>query len=183
MSKKEAHDWAHFIVDKLGLPYVKSEIADCVENEGTSEVWNKYIASNKEYLDAAKANRIEGPADVERFFRDASYAGMRATFPSKSHGRTVIGPRIVSLQKLREQKRAKEKKNEQYKVSFLELNELKSSVGRRVVHSANNGVKYGKGLIVGINAENGTILVEFENGMRRSFNYKFCIDKGFVRFE
>lgn len=183
MTTGAARDWAHFVVDKLGLPYTKAEITNYAKNACASDVWYKYVAANKEYLDAAKSNRIEEPADVERFFRDASYAGMRATFPSKSRGRTVIGPCIVSLQKLKEQEHANKVKSEQYRASFLELNELKSTIGKRIVHSANNDVKYGKGVIVGINAGNGTILVEFEGGMIRRLNYKFCIDKGFIKFE
>lgn len=183
MATVHARRWAYFIVDKLGLPYAKSEIIEFVDTAGGQAAWNKFVASDMEYLEVARASHIEGPDDIGRFFRDASYSGMRATFPSKSHGRSIIGPHIVPLQKYREQKRETEIERNKYRVSFSEMKNMRDTIGKTVFHSADNGLAYGKGVVVSVNGERGTIVVEFEDGSRRTLRYKYCLDKGFIRFD
>ena len=182
MATEYARRWAYFIVDKLGLPYTKAEIIRFADFAEEQAVWDKFVASNKEFFEAAKANHIEGPEDVYRFFRDASYSGMRATFPSRSNGRTILGPRIVPLQRLREQRQESETEKGKYRVSLSELKELNDAIGKNIFHSAENGLVYGKGTVVGVNGEKGIIFVEFESGIKRTFRYRFCLDKGFIRF-
>ena len=182
MATNRARQWSYFIVNKLGLPYKKAEIERFADSKEDDAVWNKFIASKKEYLDAAEANNIGGPDDVFRFFRDASYASMRGTFPARSNGRTIIGPRIVSLQKLREQEGKAETEGNKYRVRLSESDELKDIIGKTIFHSADNGLVYGKGIVIGINEKRDTFTVEFENGDKRTLGYKYCLDKGIIRF-
>lgn len=182
MASTYARKWAYFIVDKLGLPYKKAEISRFADSANGKAVWSRFIASNKEYLEAAKANHIDGPEDVDRFFRDVSYSEMRATFPSRSNGRSIIGPRIVPLHKLKEQQREAETERNKYRVSLSELKEHNDTIGKTVFHSADNVIVYGKGIVVGVDEEKDTIIVKFEDGNLRTFRYRFCLDKGFIRF-
>lgn len=182
MASEEARAWAYFIVDKLGLPYTKAEIIRCAENMGIAGAWNEFIAKNPAYLELARYNRIDGPSDIGRFFRDASYADMRRTFPSKSHGRTVLGPHIISLRDYEKQKLHKKSEGDRYRVSFAELKQLNDALGKTVLHSAENGVEYGTGVVVAVDSGNGSITVEFEESGRRCLNFKYCLDNGYIRF-
>lgn len=105
---------------------------------------------------------------------------MRKTFPSKAHGRNVIGPYILSLQRFKDQKLAEEAAKQ--KPSSSELAELNAAVGKSIVHSAGNGLSYGKGIIVGVKEDNGSIFVEFENGSRKGLSYKYCLENGIIEF-
>lgn len=41
--------------------------------------------------------------NIDWFFREVSYEHMRATFPRKGHGLSIMGPRLVSVQILAEE--------------------------------------------------------------------------------
>lgn len=182
MASNFARMWAYFIVDKLGLPFTKAEIIRFAETSSGQDVWDRYIASNSTFLAAAKANRIEGIEDVYRYFRDVDYAQMRSTFPSRSHGHSIIGPRILSLKMLKEQEQENEAKKNKYRVSLIEQRKLNDAIGKTIVHAADNGLAFGRGLIVDIVGEKGYIIVEFENGFKRKLNFNYCLEKGFIRF-
>lgn len=103
--------------------------------------------------------------DIYYYFREVSYAGMRSTFPSRSHGRGILGPRIISMQKLNEIKREQERANS---------NTPKDVVGKNIVHAAPNSVSFGKGVIIEV--EGGIITVMFESCGKKKLNYAFCAE-------
>ena len=178
MNKRQ---WAEFIVDKLGLPYTKAEVTRFAECHSDQSVWVKFIASNEEYLNVAKANKIENANDVYSYYEGIGYANMRATFPKKSHGRSIIGHQILSFQMLKEREQAEKERLDRYRVSFFKAPKT-SLIGQDIFHAANNGVSFGRGKIIAIDEYKGTITVQFDDGALRVLLYKDCVDNGFIRF-
>ena len=185
MRTTDARAWAYLIVDRLGLPYTKASIIRFAKEASESEVWEKFIACNPVYKEAAKANHIEGPADIYSFVEEASYAAMRSTYPSKSHGRGVIGPRILSLQQLKEQKRVNANKRESYTERLSEITQINvphELIGKIVYHEADNGITFGTGIITGVDEDKDTITVEFSHSGIKTLRYLYCVERGYIKF-
>ena len=182
MTKGDADAWVYFITEKLGLPYTKKQVFNIAVNGSAADVWNTFIASKTEYLDLAKFNRIFTPEDVEQYFRAIGYAGMRATFPAKSRGRGVLGPRVVSLKRFKELERIAEWEKVKYSMKLSQAPGIFDLLGRTIIHSADNGIEYGKGVVIDYDDEKGLIKVNFDDGTTRKLKYKYCLDQGYIIF-
>ena len=179
MNKRQ---WAEFIVDKLGLPFTKKAVMSFADGLPDEYVWDWFIASHEEYLNVAKANKIESVFDVYSYYEGRGYADMRSTFPRNSNGRSIIGPRILSRQMLKEMEQSQKDELAKYRVKLSEAPKP-SLIGKIIFHSANNGVSFGRGEITAIDEDKFTITVQFDDGALRVLRYKYCIDNGFIRFE
>jgi len=183
MSSTWDRRWAYFIVNKLGLPYKKKDIMDFASSFPDSNVWDKFVASNPLYKKVAEINRIYGPSDVYDFFEQASYAGMRSTFPSRARGRTVIGPRILSLKMLYDQGILPEIKEKECASTVKEPDCTKiplpnDLVGKTVIHKSLKSISFGVGKI--ISEEKEIITVDFLDFGIKKFWYPECILKGYL---
>ncbi len=172
--------WADFIVNKLGLPYTKAEVMRYADYNDDESVWDHFIASNEEYLHVAKANRIEDVFYVYGYYEERGYAEMRSTFPKKSHGRSVLGPRIISLKMLREKEAAENKPWKPTKEAKIPLSEL---IGTYIIHDGSEGLSFGRGEIVAVSESNGSIAVQFDDGTFRQLQYRYCLENRLIRFE
>ena len=99
MTYTEAKGWADFAF-KLGLPFTKKHLFETCRNLSWEAAWDLFIASNPLYSAAAKANHVYGPDGVRVYLEQVSYARMRNTYPSKSRGRSILGPRIIPIENL-----------------------------------------------------------------------------------
>ena len=181
-------DWTYFI-KRLGLPYTDKQVSEFMDQcNSDNDVWDRFIASNPLYLAAAEANKIYGPFDVMSFLEQASYAGMRATFPSKSHGRGVIGPRLVPLRKLQEdgilpgarkEKPLADKATAPAPRKETRKQVHKSLMGTQVVHVGANGVSFGKGVILGY--KDDVITVRFDSVGLKKLKYSESLEKGYIK--
>ena len=182
MTYTNARQWADLIA-KLGLPYTKAEIIRFGRQTNSTAVWKKYIASNPLYLDAAIVNKIRTPDDVESYFEEISYAGMRSTFPRKARGRSIIGPRIVPLYELLRTKQLpikKERTTNSKNRSYPEIEIPRNIVGKKIIHAAPNLISFGPGVIK--NVKGDIISVVFEDAGERHLSYSRCIHNNFIRF-
>ncbi len=184
MTLTRAKQWADFII-KLGLPFTKASIIRFATNADDEDVWNHYIAANERFLAAAIANHINSADDVESYFREVSYAHMRSTFPKRSHNRSIIGPRIIPLQKL--QMPTPKPSNvavpdETTKEGPLQQIDTPAElIGKRVLHEAEDSTKsFGPGIVTGVDGTR--IIISFENAGTKTLSYGLCMSRGYLTF-
>lgn len=175
-----AKQWADFL-KKLGVPIKRKSIINYIEGgryiRGQDEIWDHFIASNRDVLEAAHYNKIFGVDDIDRYYSDISYADMRSTFPSKSHGRRPIVPRLKNIQEIKEEESNKNARcNANYK-EFLCSAIQDNLVGRNIVHKV-----YGPGIITQ-QKENGSIKVNFDSVGEKYLGYRFCVINQLISFE
>ena len=162
------------------MPYKKSEVIKYAREATSDDVWQRFIASNPAYLKAAHENKIDGPSDVTWFFEQASYAAMRSSFPSRSHGRGIIGPKIVSIQQLEKQKQEELEKKEHFKEKLSEKAKSnqpsiqKDMIGKRIVHTASTAASFGAGVIIAVKGE--CITVDFDSVGKKPGEIRFRLD-------
>ncbi len=181
MKTLSGKSWAYFF-QRLGLPITASDLKPFIDSLDDYEVWALFIASDKLYYDAAQANKIYGPVDVCSFLRDASYAGMRSTFPAKSHGRRVIGPQLIPVQKLIVDGVIDIPENQKhyFGLSTLAKAPIKYSdlYKKRIVHFEYDGEIYGAGIIEGIDGDE--ITVRFDSVGLKRISYSKYIEMGYI---
>lgn len=102
MSKSYSRAAAKILV-QLGLPYSVYTLDYYISRYSLGAAWSYLIEDNDIFYTAAILNRITKPLDIDRYISDINYAGMRSTYPSRSHGRTIIGPRVTPITELIEQ--------------------------------------------------------------------------------
>lgn len=184
MTSTRAKQWADFII-KLGLPFTKADIIRFATNADDKDVWNHYIAVNKRFLAAAIANHINSADDVESYFREVSYAHMRSTFPKRSHNRSIIGPRIIPLQKLQmsmpEPSNVVVPDGATREGPLQQIDAPAELIGKRVLHEAEDSAKsFGPGIVTGVDGTR--ITISFENAGIKTLSYGLCISKGYLSF-
>lgn len=175
-----AKQWADFL-KKLGVPIKRKSIINYIEGEqyirDQDEIWDHFIASNREVLEAAHYNKFFGVDDIDRYYSDISYAAMRSTFPSKSHGRRPIVPRLKTIQEIGKERGNRDvlrnAENKDFLCSVIQDN----LVGRNIVHKS-----YGPGIITRQN-ENGSIEVNFNSVGKKYLSYRFCVINQLISFE
>ena len=148
-----AEEWA-YILQKLGAPYKKKAVIDWIANQAVSQedIWNHYIQSNSLLLKAANASKLYSAEDIDWYFRQVSYARMRGTFPNRSHGRSIIGPGIISVHRLAEEEYQQKKQSGNLTEADIPIPQ--KLVKSRIVHN-----KFGPGTIKKLN-NNGIITGE-----------------------
>lgn len=183
MGTSDGKLWAYFIVDRLGLPYKKSEIINFACEASADAVWERFISSKPLFKKVAEKNRMYGPSDVYGYLREASYAGMRSTYPSRSHGRSIIGPRILSMKMLYEQGILPENPPEQKpKTEPCNIEKIKTPVdlvGKEIVHTSPKSTSFGKGVVIKV--QNDIITVDFADIGKKQLYYPECIQKSYIR--
>ena len=182
MTNIEARAWADLFV-KMGFHYTKAEVTRFATGRDGKQVWSKYVLSNPVYTEVARINHFQDEFDIYSYLEHISYANMRSTFPSKSHGRGVLGPRIVLLQQLRKENRITEinPKRPQLNPEKNRSGPLGHLIGKRIHHAADNGVVYGEGVIIDVDNDRGWIIVKFSDNEIRNLGYQRCRDKGFIK--
>ncbi len=101
-----AKEWAD-ILNKLGTPYTKKYVIERIKRESLSneEVWNAFVLSDPLVTKAANASKLYNADDVDWYFRSVSYSHMRGSFSGRSHGRSILDPRVVSVQRIIEEEK------------------------------------------------------------------------------
>ena len=185
MPSVRAQQWAYFL-KRLGFRNSKSSIMIFVDSASDDEVWNRFIANNPYALEACKESHIINPDDIYWLFRQISYAEMRSTFPSRSHGRGIIGPKIVPMKinpepiNVESNKQCKKQTamfvNTSCKVQEDENLLSEDFVGKRIIHTS-----FGEGTIIETQISN-RIVVQFDDYGNKTLSYKVCLEKGYIAF-
>lgn len=163
-------EWADFL-KKLGLKNTKKHIIEHIESNQLSndEIWDYFIESNELMKETACANRFYKASDVDWYFREVSYVKMRGTFPSRSHGRSLIIPRLITAEDIKAQKAAS--------ITNAKRPPIPSAVcGKRIIHRF-----FGPGVITDRNS-NGTINAAFDAAEQKKLDYHLCVSNGLIEF-
>lgn len=168
MTLARARLWADFLT-KLGVKITKKRIVDIIVSRGMGdyETWEYFVESRSQVREAANYNRFYNELDVESYFCEVSYKKMRGTYPSRSHGRTLIAPRLITIQDI-ERQCPRKKETPVSKVALLD-----HLIGKQIVH-----VTYGQGIIVKACAT--YIAVDFETHGNKTLSYQLCKSKGLI---
>ena len=161
-------EWA-YVLRKLGAPYKKTDIIRWITIQATSQeqIWDHYVQANPVLLKAANASRLYKADDIDLYFREAGYVRMRGTFPRRSNGRSIIGPSLVSVQRLIEEEFQWKKSKSDLTLADIPIPE--NLVRSRILHSL-----FGAGTITKL-TKGGVITVDFDDGQTKSLNYRYCV--------
>lgn len=160
--------WA-YVLRKLGSPYKKKDIIAWINTQATSEehAWNHFVQSDPAMLKAANASRLYKADDIDWFLREAGYVRMRGTFPRRSNNRSILGPSLISVQRLAEEEY--QQKKSKGKLTLADIPIPEKLVRSRIIHS-----QFGVGTITKL-SDSGLITVEFDDGQTKTLNYRYCI--------
>ncbi len=156
-----------------------------VDSASDDDVWERFIANNQLALEACKESKITKPDDLHWLFEQISYAGMRSTFPSKSHGRTIIGPRIVPMKNLIKLPNEEINKHNNLTDDYAGVSDNRKKdknlvsgglLGKRVRHKS-----FGEGTIIGTKKYN-QIIIQFDDIGEKTVVYDFCLEKNYLIF-
>lgn len=187
MSTKRAQEWAYFL-KRLGLRISKKSIIEYVEISSDYDVWEKFVESNPYALEASRHSHINGPEDLHWLFDQISYASMRSSYPPKANGRSIIGPKIISMQAITKQQIRNRAICNAENSNYLKENmEIKTTddkddtllplnyIGKRIYHTL-----FGSGTIVELRPDH-CIVVRFDDCTERIFSYRQSIEKGIIK--
>ncbi len=183
MTNREAKEWAN-LIQKLGLPFKKTEVIRFAVGRSYQDVWNEFIASNPLHLKVAEFNHLNSTLDVLGYFNAIRYAHMRSTFPPKARGRSIIGPGIISLQRMLEEEKQEEERLKRYREPLRKNTDGKNEgnihnmIGKKIVHTSIYGVSYGIGIVKAIKGD--LMTVEFENCGKKVLSYSVCVQRKLI---
>lgn len=185
MDKSSAQQWADFL-KKIGYNATKKSIKEYIISHDLNwqEAWDYFVESNDEVKEAANANRIYGPGGIADYFAEVSYAKMRGTYPRRSHGHSIIVPRLKTIQDI---KAGKEKilEAERRKIVAKEAKIRADQMGvglssEGLINKTIEHMSFGVGTIIGYydDGKRGYLVVDFQGTGRKTLSYQFCLEHG-----
>ena len=170
-------EWATFL-SKIGLKITKKHVSAYIHTHfsNSQEVWDYYIESNELVKETVRANRIRNPDDIDAYFREVSYAQMRGLYPRRSHGRSMIIPRLLTIKDieitLAQESYAKKALQKKYKIQALD-----ALIGKQICHKI-----FGTGRIISAFSDR-YIEVLFDNCGTKKLDYDLCVAKEIITVE
>lgn len=187
MDKSSAQQWADFL-KKIGYNATKKSIKEYIISHDLNwqEAWDYFVESNAEVKEVANANRIYGPGGIADYFAEVSYAKMRGTYPRRSHGHSIIVPRLKTIQDIKAEKEIiLEAKRREIVTKEAKIKAARMGMGLSSEDLINKTIEhksFGIGTIIDYydDGNRGYLVVEFQGIGRKTLSYQFCLEQGYL---